>query len=70
MLVSSVKNLSYISNYRAPKRNNHISFKGDNDAFVSTPEIIKGDINRDETSAIINSIKEENLIASGYTSKV
>ena len=52
------------------KRNNYISFKGNDDTFVSTPEIVKGNINKDEINDLISAIREDNLMASGYTSKV
>ena len=61
-------NINSISCIKRNSTGNKISFKGEKDIFNSKPEVIFGDIEEDEFNKIIEAIKSNKKISSGWTS--
>ncbi len=72
MLIGNIQNISLdkISYSRFPLNSNIISFKGKDDAFISSPEVIKGSISQEELDDILKTINENKVNESGYSSKI
>ena len=71
VLISGVKNLNFNKiNCGYPHKCNLISFKGNNDLFTSTPEVIKGSIDKNELDLILNAVQQGNSDKSGCTSNI
>ena len=71
VLINGVKNfgLSEVE-FKKNQPSIHISFKGNNDAFASIPEVVKGAIKQEELDEILKHIQENKPNSSGFTSKV
>lgn len=72
MLINSVRNvgLNKLNYNYYPINSNNISFKGKDDVFISTPEVVKGSISQDELNDILKTVKEGKNDKSGWTSEI